>query len=68
MPTDDPSSISPLNLYRLRSGVKFALLAARNRAAWTRDDLEGARLAHQLRDLTWELIDLEEQIRQVEYH
>lgn len=55
------------SLYRRRSNLKFWLQHMRNDASWSRDvDLErrGSNLASAI---TWQIIDLDERIRECEY-
>lgn len=62
-----PKQASLSKFYRMRATLKFLLIHIRNVSAWSRDDLERGRLAFQCRELTWRIIDLDEQIRDWEY-
>ena len=52
---------------RSRSNLQFELSHARNRYRWSTCDLERDALALRARALTWQVIDLDERIRDLEY-
>ena len=52
---------------RSRSNLQFELSHARNRYRWSTCDLERDALAQRARALTWQVIDLDERIRDLEY-
>ena len=52
---------------RSRSNLQFQLSHTRNLYRWAVVDLERDALAQRARALTWQVIDLDDQIRELEY-
>jgi hypothetical protein len=65
---DCPGFYRPLpSLYRRRSGLRFRLQHLRAMLLWSKDETLKGSVQTQITETTWELVDLDDEIRTREY-